>query len=71
VRVLQRRATDVTKLMLPFTPEALLRDFAARKAADPALQIETVHFFPLGGIRATADFTTEMTGAAPGARAQA
>ncbi|MFT7027149.1 MAG: methylenetetrahydrofolate reductase (NADPH) [Paracoccaceae bacterium] len=71
VRVLQRRAADVTKLMLPFTPEALLRDFAARKAADPALQIETVHFFPLGGIRATADFTTEMTGAAPGARAQA
>jgi methylenetetrahydrofolate reductase (NADPH) len=72
IRVLQRRAADVTKLMLPFTPESLLRDIAARKAADPALQIESVHFFPLGGSKATTDFTGRMSGAgAPRARALA
>jgi methylenetetrahydrofolate reductase (NADPH) len=72
VRVLQRRAADVTKLMLPFTPESLLRDIAARKAADPALQIEAVHFFPLGGIKATTDFTGRFSSAgAMRARVQA
>lgn len=71
VRVLQRRAADVTKLMLPFTPESLLRDIAARKAADPGLQIEAVHFFPLGGIKATTDFTGRFSAGAARARAQA
>lgn len=70
VRVLKRRAADVTKLMLPFTPDELLRDIAARKAADPDLQIESVHFFPLGGIKATTDFTGRVTGAGA-SRAQA
>ncbi|MGG7565452.1 methylenetetrahydrofolate reductase [Rhodovulum sp. DZ06] len=70
-RVLTRRAADVTKLMMPFTPEDFLRELTAAKAADPALQVERVHFFPLGGIKATADFTRSMTGAAPKAAAQA
>jgi methylenetetrahydrofolate reductase (NADPH) len=60
IRVLQRRAADVTKLMLPFTPEGLLSDLAARKAADPGLAIAGIHFFPLGGIKATAEFTARV-----------
>jgi methylenetetrahydrofolate reductase (NADPH) len=57
LRVLQRRAADVTKLMLPFTPEDILTDLAAHKAANPDFNIEAVHFFPLGGITKTGEFT--------------
>ncbi|WP_414898047.1 methylenetetrahydrofolate reductase [Rhodovulum sp. YEN HP10] len=48
--VLQRRARDVSKLVLPFTPDAFLDDLAgaARRRAD--FPIAGVHFFPLGGI---------------------
>ncbi len=59
LRVLQRRAADVTKLMLPFTPEEVLRDLAAHKAANPDFAVESVHFFPLGGITKTAEFVDE------------
>ncbi|MEM9010681.1 MAG: methylenetetrahydrofolate reductase [Pseudomonadota bacterium] len=69
LRVLQRRAADITKLMLPFTPEDVLRDLAAAKAADPALQVERVHFFPLGGITGTAGFTDAHGRLAGGAAA--
>ncbi|MEM7239460.1 MAG: methylenetetrahydrofolate reductase [Pseudomonadota bacterium] len=68
LRVLQRRAADVTKLVLPFTPEEVLNDLAAHKAAHPDFNIEHVHFFPLGGIKKSAEFTSEF-GAAPAARA--
>ena len=71
VRVLTRRAADVTKLMLPFTPEAFLTELAAAKAADPSLPVERVHFFPLGGIKATAEFTDRMRAGAPALRARA
>ena len=60
LRVLQRRAADVTKLVLPFTPEAFLRDLAAHKAAHPEFGVERVHFFPLGGIGQTASFCDEF-----------
>lgn len=59
LRVLQRRAADVTKLLLPFTPEEVLTDLARHKAANPLFNIEQVHFFPLGGIRKTAEFCDE------------
>ena len=60
VRVLQRRAKDITKLVLPFTPHEILSDLSAHKAANPDCQIEKVHFFPLGGITKTAEFTSEF-----------
>ncbi|SES66979.1 methylenetetrahydrofolate reductase (NADPH) [Oceanicella actignis] len=56
LRVLQRRAADVTKLMLPFAPDEILRDLAAHKAAHPDFAVEAVHFFPLGGIDKTAEY---------------
>ncbi|MEL6266561.1 MAG: methylenetetrahydrofolate reductase, partial [Pseudomonadota bacterium] len=56
---------DVTKLVLPFTPEEVLRDLAAHKAANPGFGIQSVHFFPLGGIKATAGWTRETTAAPP------
>ncbi|MFN4158206.1 MAG: methylenetetrahydrofolate reductase [Gemmobacter sp.] len=56
LRVLQRRAMDVTKLLLPYEPTEVLTALAAHKAAHPGFGIEAVHFFPLGGIRTNADW---------------
>ncbi|RED11103.1 5,10-methylenetetrahydrofolate reductase [Pontivivens insulae] len=65
LRVLQRRAADLTKLVLPFTPEEILTDLARHKAANPDFGIESVHFFPLGGIKKTAEFTNEFGAQTP------
>ncbi len=57
LRVLQRRAMDVTKLLLPYEPDEFLTALAAHKTRHPDFGIEAVHFFPLGGIQANADWT--------------
>ena len=54
LRVLQKRAADLTKLLLPFEPTELVADLAAIQAAEPDLGIEKVHVFPLGGIKTSA-----------------
>lgn len=54
--VLQKRARDVTKLLLPFEPTDVLSDLAAAKAAGRGGNIEAIHVFPLGGIGAAADW---------------
>ncbi|SDJ43609.1 5,10-methylenetetrahydrofolate reductase [Aliiruegeria lutimaris] len=64
VRVLQRRAKDVTKLVMPFEPNEILTELAVHKAASPEFNIAQVHFFPLGGIKATAGWTAEHGGPA-------
>lgn len=64
LRVLQRRAKDVTKLVLPFEPTDVISELAAHKAATPDFNIERVHFFPLGGIKTTATWATTHGGAA-------
>ena len=62
LRVLQRRAKDVTKLLLPFEPTEVISDLAAHKAAHPDFNIEQVHFFPLGGIKTNAHWAIENGG---------
>jgi methylenetetrahydrofolate reductase (NADPH) len=69
LRVLQRRAADVTRLVLPFTPEEVLTELAAHKARHADFGITGVHFFPLGGIRQTAEFTSQLGAALPASRA--
>lgn len=64
LRVLQRRAKDVSKLLLPFEPTEVLNDLAVHKAANPGSNIEQVHFFPLGGIKTNATWAIEHGGAA-------
>lgn len=64
LRVLQRRAMDVTKLLLPYEPTEVLADLAAYQAEHPDGPIEQVHFFPLGGIKACATWAAEHGGAA-------
>ncbi|MEM1383138.1 MAG: methylenetetrahydrofolate reductase [Pseudomonadota bacterium] len=70
LRVLQRRAADVTKLVLPFTPEEFLGDLAQLKAQGRASNVAQIHFFPLGGIAKTAEWTAEF-GKRPAAQAAA
>lgn len=56
LKVLQKRAMDLTKLMLPYEPDDVLGDLAAYLAEEPESLISQVHFFPLGGIRTNADW---------------
>ena len=62
LRVLQRRAKDVTKLLLPFEPTEVVADLAAHKAANPDFNVTHVHFFPLGGIRTNAQWAIDNGG---------
>ncbi|WP_299551154.1 methylenetetrahydrofolate reductase [uncultured Tateyamaria sp.] len=62
LRVLQRRAKDVTKLLLPFEPNEVVSELASHKAANPGFNITHVHFFPLGGIKANANWAIENGG---------
>lgn len=63
LRVLQRRAKDVTKLLLPFEPTDILSELADHKAANPDFNIAKVHFFPLGGIKTNATWAMNNGGA--------
>ncbi|MGR3802944.1 methylenetetrahydrofolate reductase [Marinibacterium profundimaris] len=71
LKVLQKRAMDVTKLLLPYEPTEVISALAAHKAANPDFNIAQVHFFPLGGIRTNAEWAIENggTSAVPAARA--
>ena len=62
LKVLQKRAMDVTKLLLPYEPTEVLAELAAHKAANPDFNIESVHFFPLGGIKTNANWAIEHGG---------
>jgi methylenetetrahydrofolate reductase (NADPH) len=63
LRVLQKRAMDVTKLLLPYEPTEFVAELAAHKAKNPGFGIEQVHFFPLGGIKTNAQWVTDNGGA--------
>jgi methylenetetrahydrofolate reductase (NADPH) len=63
MKVLQKRAMDVTKLLKPYAPADVITALAAHKAANPGFGIDQVHFFPLGGIKTTAEWVMENGGA--------
>ena len=60
MKILTNRAKDLTKLLLPYKPTQILNELAAYKSENPELNIEQVHFFPLGGIKKTADWVSEV-----------
>lgn len=64
VRVLKRRAMDVSKLLVPYEPNDVLAALASYMAANPSSAIAQVHFFPLGGIKACVDWTRAKAAAA-------
>ena len=61
MKILTKRAKDITKLLLPYKPTEILKGLAEHKKQDPELNIEQVHFFPIGGIKQTADFIKEVS----------
>ena len=60
MKVLTKRAKDITKLLLPYKPTAMLEKLAEYKSGDPDLNIKQVHFFPIGGIKQTTDWLEEV-----------
>ncbi len=62
LKVLQKRAMDVTKLLLPYEPTDVVAKLAAHKAANPDFNIDSVHFFPLGGIKTNANWAIQHGG---------
>ena len=60
MKILTKRAKDITKLLLPYEPTQVLRGLAEYKAKDPKFNIEQVHFFPFGGIKQTSDWVREV-----------
>ena len=63
IRVLQKRAKDVSKLLLPFEPTEVVTRLAAHKAANPDFNVTNVHVFPLGGIKTAAQWAIDHGGA--------
>ena len=63
LKVLQKRAMDVSKLLLPYEPTDVVAQLAAHKAAHPDFNVTNVHFFPLGGIKTNANWAIENGGA--------
>ena len=59
IKIIQKRAKDLTKLLLPYKPTNIITELATYKANNPSFNIEKVHFFPLGGIKQVSDFVKE------------
>ena len=60
IKIIQKRAMDLTKLLLPYKPTNIITELATHKANNPSFNIEKVHFFPLGGIKQVSDFIKEI-----------
>lgn len=59
IKILQKRALDLTKLLLPYKPTSILSELAEYKLNNPDFNIEKVHFFPLGGVKQVSKFIEE------------
>ena len=59
IKILQKRALDLTKLLLPYKPTKILDELASYKFNNPDFNIEKVHFFPLGGVKQVSKFVQE------------
>ncbi len=64
LKVLQKRAMDVSKLLLPYEPTDVVTALADHVAANPGSLIKAAHFFPLGGIKTNAAWAIDNGGAA-------
>ena len=54
IKILQKRALDLTKLLMPYEPTTIISELAEYKEKHNDFNIEQVHFFPLGGTKTTA-----------------
>ncbi|NTJ43773.1 methylenetetrahydrofolate reductase [Agrobacterium larrymoorei] len=56
LKVLQKRALDVTRLLSPYEPVEMVAGLSDYVARNPDSLIAQLHVFPLGGIKAAADW---------------
>ena len=61
IKILQKRAKDITKLLLPYKPTQIISELAEYKASNSDFNIEKVHFFPLGGVKNVSEFVQEVS----------
>ncbi|MVA55219.1 methylenetetrahydrofolate reductase [Agrobacterium vitis] len=54
LKVLQKRALDLRKLLMPYEPTDMVGQLLAYKAENPQSNISKLHLFPLGGIEPAA-----------------
>jgi methylenetetrahydrofolate reductase (NADPH) len=71
LKVLQRRARDLTKLVLPFEPDDILAAVADATDPDGDPVFEQMHIFPLGGIKAASSYAARYGVGTPDAVAAA
>ena len=64
ISVLKNRAKDLTKLLLPFEPTEMVDTLNSHKKNKLFRNVHSLHFFPLGGIEASATFARKMGGPA-------
>ena len=69
LKVLQKRAMDVTKLVMPYEPDDMVEALADHKAANPDFPIDKVHIFPLGGIKTSAEWARSRSATGSAAHA--
>jgi len=60
VKVLKRRARDLSKLLLPYEPTDVLTDLERKLGDRTDSPIEQVHFFPLGGIKSCVEWAAKQ-----------
>jgi len=56
ISVLKKRAKDITKLLVPFEPTDIINQINHQSSSNNFKNVNTLHFFPLGGIEASASF---------------
>lgn len=56
LKVLQKRALDLSRLFVPYEPTDFIAELIDHKVANPDSLIEHVHIFPLGGIKPSAEW---------------
>ena len=60
ISVLKKRAKDLTKLLLPFEPTEMVNALNSNKKNKLFKNVHSLHFFPLGGIEASAAFARNI-----------
>ena len=61
ISVLKKRSKDLTKLLLPFEPTEMVDALNSYKRNKLFKNVHSLHFFPLGGIEASAEFARNMS----------
>ena len=61
IKVIEKRAKDLSKLLLPYSPDAILSEIAEHVIDNNETNVASIHFFPLGGINQTTDFINQIS----------